>query len=74
MATFITSKSVGETIKIDVYATGGYWKYNHNGIDSSLYQDGSQTITILNSNGQFTLTAYNSLGEVYPCSTFLGVK
>ena len=64
MVTLTTSKTVGETIKIDVYTTGGYWKYNHNGIDSSLYQDGSQTITVSNANGQFSITAYNSQGNI----------
>jgi Leucine-rich repeat (LRR) protein len=64
IATFTTSKAVGETIKINVSTTGGYWKYNHNGSDSSLYQDGSQTITVSNANGQFSITAYNSQGNI----------
>jgi hypothetical protein len=64
MATFITSKAIGQTIKIDVYTTTGYWKYNHNGTDSSLYQDGSQTITITSLNSQFTLFACNSIGDI----------
>ena len=64
MATFTTSKAVGETIKINVSTTGGYWKYNHNGSDSSLYQDGFQTITVSNANGQFSIMAYDSQGNI----------
>ncbi len=55
MATFITSKSIGETINVNVNASNGYWKYNHNGTDSSIFdqKDGFQTITVANANGYF---------------------
>ena len=61
MATFITSKAVGETITITVYAStpftqgSNYWKYNHNGVDSAVFPNGDQTITVANANGEFTL-------------------
>jgi Leucine-rich repeat (LRR) protein len=55
MATFITSKWVGQTIVIEIYSTTGYWKYNHNSTNSSTFGDGSQTITIVNANGEFTI-------------------
>jgi hypothetical protein len=61
MATFITSKAVGETITIYVQAStpmtqgSNYWKYNHNGVDSAVFPNGEQTITVANANGEFTL-------------------
>jgi hypothetical protein len=57
MATFITSKAVGEDININVQTTTGYWKYNHDGSDSSVFNgnDGNQTISVSNVNGEFTL-------------------
>jgi hypothetical protein len=39
MATFITSKSVGQNINISVQTSTGYWKYNHNGSDSSVLEN-----------------------------------
>ena len=33
MATFITSKVVGEFISINLETTTGWWKYNNNGND-----------------------------------------
>jgi len=53
--TFITSKSVGETITISVSISTGNWKYNHDGVDSSVFSNGSQTITVTNANGEFTI-------------------
>jgi Leucine-rich repeat (LRR) protein len=53
--TFITAQSVGNDITINVQTSTGYWKYNHNGTDSSVFSDGSQTITVANANGEFTL-------------------
>jgi hypothetical protein len=53
--TFITSKGIGETITIRVYTSTTYWKYNHDGTDSSVFSNGSQTITVANANGEFTL-------------------
>ena len=48
MATFITSKSAGQDITINVNTSTGYWKYNHDGSNSSVFSDGSQTITVGN--------------------------
>ena len=64
MATFITSKSVGQDIEINVQSSTGYWKYNHNGSDSSVFSNGSQTITVTNANGEFTLIPCLSDGTV----------
>ena len=64
MATFITSKGIGETITIDVVTSTGYWKYNHNSTDSSVFSNGSQTITVANANGEFTLIPCLSDGTV----------
>ena len=55
MATFITSKSVGQNIQIAVNTSTGYWKYQHNGVTSSVFGAGQQTITVANANGEFTL-------------------
>ena len=65
-ATFTTSKSVGETIKIEVYTTTGYWNYYHNGVsngNTAWIADGSHTIIITSLNSQFTLFACNSMGD-----------
>jgi Leucine-rich repeat (LRR) protein len=62
--TFITSKSVGQNIEIGVTTTTGYWKYNHNGTTSSVLVNGSQTITVANANGEFTLIPCLSNGTV----------
>ena len=66
MATFITSKAVGETINIYVQTSTGYWKYNHDGSDSSVLNqgDGYQTITVSNVNGEFTIISCDSDGTV----------
>ena len=55
MATFITAQTVGNDINIQVYTSTGYWKYNHNSTNSSVFADGGQTITVANANGEFTL-------------------
>jgi hypothetical protein len=62
MATFITAQSVGNDINIGVETSTTYWKYNHNGTDSSVFSDGSQTITVANANGEFTLISCLSDG------------
>jgi Leucine-rich repeat (LRR) protein len=62
MATFITSKSVGQTINVYANTSTFYWKYNHNGSDSSVFSNGSQTITVANANGEFTLISCLSDG------------
>ena len=64
MVTFITSKSIGETITINVPTSTGYWKYNHDGADSSVFENGEQIITITNANGEFTLISCDSEGNV----------
>ena len=64
MATFITSKSVGQDINIYVNTSTGYWKYNHNGSDSSVFSSGNQTITVTNVNGEFTIIPCLSNGTV----------
>jgi len=55
MATFITSKLTGETITITIQTSTGWWKYNHNGTNSSIYDNRQQTIEVLNANGEFTI-------------------
>jgi Leucine-rich repeat (LRR) protein len=64
MATFITSKSIGQTINISVQTSTGYWKYNHNGTDSGVFGNGSRTITVANDNGEFTIISCLSNGTV----------
>ena len=57
MATFITARTVDETINIRTYTSTGYWKYNHNGSDSTVYPDGwilNELVT--NANGEFTMS------------------
>jgi Leucine-rich repeat (LRR) protein len=64
MATFITSKSVGQTIRIRIDTSAGYWKYNHNGTDSNLFTSGNdQTITVENANGEFTIIPCDITGN-----------
>jgi Leucine-rich repeat (LRR) protein len=64
MATFITSKSIGETMNINVETSTGFWKYNHNVSDSSVFGNGYQTIAVANSNGEFTIISCNSDGTI----------
>ena len=64
MATFITSKSVGQTMNIYVQTSTGFWKYNHDGSDSSVFGNGQQNITITNANGEFTIISCLSDGTV----------
>ena len=55
MATFITSKSVGESIGFGFTTTNGYYKYNHDGIDSEVKQGYVWNLLITNPNGEFTI-------------------
>jgi Leucine-rich repeat (LRR) protein len=74
MATFITSKSVGDSINnIYVQTSTGYWKYNHDGSDSSVFDqnDGGQTISVTNANGEFTIISCDSDGTVNGNVTYL---
>jgi Leucine-rich repeat (LRR) protein len=75
MATFITSKGIGETITISVGTSTGYWKYNHDGTDSSVFgafaPDGFQSIEVLNANGEFTIISCLSDGTPSGDITYL---
>jgi hypothetical protein len=64
MATFITAQTVGNDINIGVYTSTEYWKYNHNGSNSSVFNqnDGEQAITVENLNGEFTIISCLSDG------------
>ena len=64
MATFITSKAVGQTFNIYAQTSTGFWKYNHDGGDSSVFGNGNQTITVANVNGEFTIISCLSDGTV----------
>jgi Leucine-rich repeat (LRR) protein len=66
LSTFITSKLTGETIDIYVETTTGYWKYNHNGTDSSVFNqnDGQQSAEVLNENGEFTIISCDPAGSI----------
>lgn len=67
MATFITSKSVGETInQVFVNTSTGFWKYNHDGVDSSAFNQngGNPTVTVTNANGEFTIISCDENGNV----------
>jgi Leucine-rich repeat (LRR) protein len=73
MATFITSKTVGELISISVTTSTGFWKYNHDGSDSSAFANGSQEITITNINGEFTIISCDESGNVSGDITILNL-
>ena len=62
MATFITSKAVNEFISILVNTSTTHWKYYHNSAYSSVYSNGSQSIEVLNANGEFTIISCLSDG------------
>ena len=67
MATFITSKSVGETISIRVFNRyDNYWKYYHNGVYSNVYQNQhvNVNIPVVNADGEFTLLPCDSQGNI----------
>ncbi len=74
MATFITSKTVGQDITISVETSTGFWKYNHDGTDSSVFANGSQTITVANANGEFTLISCLSDGTISGDITYLALQ
>ena len=62
--TFITSKAVGETINIYAETSTGFWKYNHDGSDSSVFGGEEQTISVTNINGEFTIISCDESGNV----------
>ena len=64
MATFITSKSVGQGITIVVNTSTGFFKYNHDGVDSPSLAVGWNTLTVTNPNGEFTIIPCLSDGTV----------
>jgi Leucine-rich repeat (LRR) protein len=76
MATFITSKPVGQNITIYIQTSTGYWKYNHNGTDSMVFNqmDGQQVIPVTNANGEFTIISCDSNGTVSGNITYLGLQ
>jgi Leucine-rich repeat (LRR) protein len=72
MATFITSKTIGQTINIAANTSTGYWKYNNNGSDSSVFADGlvnPQAITV--AAAEFTLIPCLSDGTTSGDITYL---
>ena len=71
MATFITAQSVGNDINIYVETSTTYWKYNHDGTDSSVFSNGNQTVTVANANGEFTIIPCLSDGTVSGDITYL---
>jgi hypothetical protein len=75
MATFITAKPVGQNITIYITTSTGYWKYNHNGTDSMVFnQMGQQVIPVTNANGEFTIISCDSNGTVSGDITYLGLQ
>ena len=76
MATFITAKPVGQNITIYIETSTGYWKYNHNGTDSMVFNqmNGQQVIPVTNSNGEFTIISCDSNGTISGDITFLGLE
>ena len=75
MATFITSKAVGESINIYVVTSTGFWKYNHDGSDSSVNADGwVNGLPVINVNGEFTIISCLSDGTVNGVLTVLDLN
>ena len=68
MATFITSKTVGQNVTVRIQTNSGYWKSNHNGVDSPVYNSGlnagsSRNLQVTNSNGEFTVIPCDASGN-----------
>jgi hypothetical protein len=75
MATFITSKSVGQMIGIwGITTSTGYWKYYHNGTYSSVFANSFQVITVANANGEFTIIPCLSDGTPSGDITYLNLS
>ena len=75
MATFITSKAVGDSISIYVQTSTGFWKYNHDGSDSSVNANGwGNNLPVTNANGEFTIISCLSHGTVSGDITNLGLN
>ena len=74
MATFITSKSVGELLNLYVETTSGNWRYFHNGTYSSIYSNGSgdgADKPVENANGEFTIISCDVDGNESGDITYL---
>lgn len=63
MATFITSKAVGESLSMQVTTSDGYWKYNHDGVDSNLFSSWAWSVSVTNPNGEFTIIPCDNNGN-----------
>ena len=68
MATFITSKTVGELLPVNILSTTDYWKYNHDGTDSTVKSNGSHTIQVTNANEEFTIIPGDTNGNGFTTS------
>jgi hypothetical protein len=75
LTTFITSKSVGQTINIYTNTSSGYWKYKHNGIYSNIFTNGQQNnIKVANVNGEFEIISCDSNGIISGVVTKLDLQ
>jgi Leucine-rich repeat (LRR) protein len=75
MATFITSKAIGETINIYAQTSTGFWKYNHDGVDSSINANGwVNSIPVANANGEFTIISCDVDGILNGDVTYLSLN
>jgi Leucine-rich repeat (LRR) protein len=70
LPTFITSKAVNETIFVDIQTSTGWWKYQHNGNYYGPF-DGSQSVEVLNANGEFVVQSCDDGGNVSGDITYL---
>ncbi len=74
MATFITSTPVGESLMIDVTTSTGYWKYNFNGTESSVFPDGNAVRSgAETNNGEYTVISCDVDGNASGEITYLGL-
>ena len=65
MATFITSKSVGESINICTETSSGYWKYEHDGQTYGPFACNAWlSLSITSSPGEFTIISCDVDGNV----------
>lgn len=75
MATFITSKPVGQTIQISVKTSTSWWKYFHNNQYSSAIAANAETIIQVESaNGEFTIVSCLSDGTESGSVTELNLR
>jgi hypothetical protein len=71
MATFITTKEVGESFYCSVQTLDGYWKMYHNDSYSTVFNDGEEGITITNPNREVTIIPCLSDGTPRPSTNIL---